>query len=470
MEENGGSFNELVIKAFDEKKAWYDSTQLPKVQDNYRLHLVCVNNIIEALVKKSLINPDPYKKDKKISAITCPSDANFNDNERATQLGIRLSDYQSTLDFICNYFKFTVEQVAVDKIRKLLEFNSFFSWLNLSPNSAKINTRSLAACIMEAKNGAQPLQAAMINDSLSKTKEAITFIDAALKELLDFQREAYKVDVRRLVLKNPAFDKSKMDSQATFLAEIKRLFPSSMPKRAFSTDLVSEVVDEEISPKKAALQEKVLGKFKISDNSKKEQKKNTVSSHDILMETVRVLGTTSQQYSVILEKLVNNNNIIQSGKKSFKDSLLKFIRRVFGLQDPEIEYNIVVMDPATNQSHKEKLNYTEFVASLSKRTKYYASIASTQSLNYNKVNAQPDDKLLEFLNKQLTENTRLQQVLTALDNYFKSSISNTDRLKGIKPELSFLKSTLVKVNQFRAEYIALLEEQEQMRKLGITDD
>ena len=470
MEENGGSFNELVIKAFDEKKAWYDSTQLPKVQDNYRLHLVCVNNIIEALVKKSLINPDPYKKDKKISAITCPSDANFNDNERATQLGIRLSDYQSTLDFICNYFKFTVEQVAVDKIRKLLEFNSFFSWLNLSPNSAKINTRSLAACIMEAKNGAQPLQAAMINDSLSKTKEAITFIDAALKELLDFQREAYKVDVRRLVLKNPAFDKSKMDSQATFLAEIKRLFPSSMPKRTFSTDLVSEVVDEEISPKKAALQEKVLGKFKITDNSKKEQKKNTVSSHDILMETVRVLGTTSQQYSVILEKLVNNNNIIQSGKKSFKDSLLKFIRRVFGLQDPEIEYNIVVMDPATNQSHKEKLNYTEFVASLSKRTKYYASIASTQSLNYNKVNAQPDDKILEFLNKQLTENTRLQQVLTALDNYFKSSISNSEKLKGIKPELSFLKSTLVKVNQFRAEYIALLEEQEQMRKLGITDD
>ena len=469
MEENTESFNEMLIKACDEKKAWYNSVQLPKIQDNYRLHLVCVNNITEALIKKSLINPDPYKKDKKVSSITCPSDANFNDNERATQLGIRLSDYQSTLDFICNYFKFTVEQVTVDKIRKLQEFNTFFSWLNLSPNSARINTRSLASCIMEAKNGAQPLQAAMLNDSMNKTKEAIGFIETALKDLLDFQRENYKVDVRRQILKNPAFDKSKMASESTFLAEIKRLFPSCMAKRPFSSDLIGEVIDEEISPKKAALQEKLIAKFKINDTTKKEQKKNTISAHEILMETVRVLGTSSQQYNVILEKIVNNNNIIQSGKKSFKDQLFKFFRRVFGLQDPEIEYNIVVVDPATNQGHKEKLNYTEFVASLSKRTKYYASISTTQTVNYSKVNAQSDDKLLDFLNKQLTENTRMMQVLTALDNYFKSAISNSDKLKGIKPELSFLKSTLVKVNQFRAEYLSLIEEQEQMKKLGISD-
>ena len=86
------------------------------------------------------------------------------------------------------------------------------------------------------------------------------------------------------------------------------------------------------------------------------------------------------------------------------------------------------------------------------------------------MNAQPDDKLLEFLNKQITENSRLMQVLTALDNYFKSVISGSEKLKGIKPELSFLKSILIKVNQFRAEYISLVEEQEQMRKLGISDD
>ena len=33
-----------------------------------------------------------------------------------------------------------------------------------------------------------------------------------------------------------------------------------------------------------------------------------------------------------------------------------------------------------------------------------------------------------------------------------------------------VKNTLVKTNQRRAEYVALIEEQEQMKKLGITDE
>ena len=66
------SFNAKYLAAFEEKKNWYNTVQLPKIQDNYRLHLVCVNNLFDALVKKSLINPDPYKKDKKISQIVSP--------------------------------------------------------------------------------------------------------------------------------------------------------------------------------------------------------------------------------------------------------------------------------------------------------------------------------------------------------------------------------------------------------------
>ena len=36
-------------------------------------------------------------------------------------------------------------------------------------------------------------------------------------------------------------------------------------------------------------------------------------------------------------------------------------------------------------------------------------------------------------------------------------------------ELTSLKNILVKTNQLRAEYVAYIEEKEQMRKLGITE-
>jgi hypothetical protein len=36
-------------------------------------------------------------------------------------------------------------------------------------------------------------------------------------------------------------------------------------------------------------------------------------------------------------------------------------------------------------------------------------------------------------------------------------------------EIAALKNTLIKTNQRKAEYVTLIEEQEQMKKLGITN-
>ena len=99
------SFEDTLLAAIDEKTDWFNRNVLQQMQDNYRLHLTCVTNIISTLVKKSLVNDDPYKHDKKISDIVPPSDAEFAETDRANMLGTRLSDYESMVDFICNYYK-----------------------------------------------------------------------------------------------------------------------------------------------------------------------------------------------------------------------------------------------------------------------------------------------------------------------------------------------------------------------------
>lgn len=467
---DSNSFNAKYLAAFEEKKAWYNSVQLPKIQDSYRLHLVCVNNLFEALVKKSLINPDPYKKDKKISQIVSPDDGPFNDNERANQLGVRLSDYQSMIDFICNYMKFTVDLVTTDKIKRLIDLNATFGWINLSPNSPKINTRSLAVCINAARTGAQPIQVAMINDSMNKTVEAMNLINAGLRDLAEFQKSAYKASVRQNIMGREDFDWSKGNDEVALFSEIKRCYAGNMPKHSFNPDLIHEIVQEETADNKAVLQEQELAKFRIVSNDKKEQKKKAIDTHEVIMEIVRQLGTSGEQYEVVLEKLSNNNAILQAQKNTGVQKFLRFWRKVFGMPEPEVEYNLVITDNATQQAKKEKLSYNEFFSNLAKRTKYYSAIVAPQSGVLGKIAAQPEEKILEFLNKQSTENTRLLQVLSALDDYFKASCSPLERskIKGIKPELSFIKSILVKLNQSKAEYIALIEEKEQMKKLGIT--
>ena len=43
-------------------------------------------------------------------------------------------------------------------------------------------------------------------------------------------------------------------------------------------------------------------------------------------------------------------------------------------------------------------------------------------------------------------------------------------IKGMKIELTALKNTLIKSNQYKAEYTSYIEEQRQMRQLGIIHD
>ena len=100
------NFSEQLIAAIDKKTDWFNSRELQNVLEQYRLMHTCEKTLYEFLLKKSLITPDPYKNDKKISDIVPPENSPFTDNERSMIIGMRLSDYDSTLDFLCNYYKF----------------------------------------------------------------------------------------------------------------------------------------------------------------------------------------------------------------------------------------------------------------------------------------------------------------------------------------------------------------------------
>ena len=60
-------------------------------------------------------------------------------------------------------------------------------------------------------------------------------------------------------------------------------------------------------------------------------------------------------------------------------------------------------------------------------------------------------------------------LLNALDDYYKTTVTpaNLPKIRGIKMEMTAVKNTLVKTNQRKAEYSTIVEEQEQMKKLGI---
>ena len=92
-------------------------------------------NIYESL---KLSNPpslsehfkDVEKHEKKISEIKPIPDKPFTESERNVVIGTRLSDYESMLDFICNYLTFSISNIKADRIKQLVEFNNKFTNYN----------------------------------------------------------------------------------------------------------------------------------------------------------------------------------------------------------------------------------------------------------------------------------------------------------------------------------------------------
>ena len=74
-----------------------------------------------------------------------------------------------------------------------------------------------------------------------------------------------------------------------------------------------------------------------------------------------------------------------------------------------------------------------------------------------------------FVSKQIADVQEYLVVIQGFDTFFKSALdkSNKTKVKGLSMEITSVKSTLAKINQRKVDYLAIIEEQSQLKKLGI---
>lgn len=464
------NFNKQLFEVVEAKKNWYDTEEMIKILEEYRNLSGVVNNLINLLEKKGLIQPDPYKLDKKISDIAVPDEIPFLDNERSMVIGARLSDFESMLDFICNIFKFSVHTVSMERIKTLLALNNCFQWNALVPTSQKPNTKGLAEIIQAIKMGTDSLSVSVVNDTINYASKTVSRINGLLKELTDFQKELYKVEIRKSMFEHPSYSHEKAkNSNSEAMHQIRKLFPQVMGKRPFYSELIEELILEEYGPERDKLRANLLKKFEIS-SSKKEEKKIQIDTKELLMDAIRALGSSSPLFEQIAQKIEDNHKVLESERSGFLDKLLAILRQAFNRPEKAIKYNVTVIDTLTQSKKLEEIDYQDFLNDLNRRKRTYNSFSVRKAPGYIKIESQTEKAIQEYLSKQISECNHIMQLLSALDDYFKSApaAENRSKIKGLKMELTSLKNCIVKTNQRKAEYTALIEEEEQLKKLGIT--
>lgn len=471
MEDN--VFREQLQELIKAKMLWFNTERLQELISQYRLLQTCVGNMFDMFSKKSIIVPDPYRLDKRISNITVPESSSFTEAETAKVFGTRFSDYNTMLDYICTYFRFSVENITIPQIKKLVELNNYFEWGNLSSNNPKCNTRALAMCISAARSGAPSVVQSMLNDSTTKSAQAAKEINNILNELGQFQREVYKAEVRKDICEHPDFDSGKAySSPEQELAEFKRLYTRVMGKRVFYNDLISEIIEEDQSQNKEKRRNDLLAKLQIT---KKQTKIETViknsDSKELLMTVILTIAAFAPTLSQLHSKLSDNFTVFFTKKNSFINKLIALLKNTFHIKEKDRICYVTVVNPKTGEEKSQKVNATDFLLDIAKKINIYTGIGN-RGPEYSKIESSSEDAILTFVNKQISEVQSFFTTINALDSFFKKEVDllNRSKIKGMQIELSALRNSLINANKKRGEYASTKEEEEQMKKLGIKEN
>jgi hypothetical protein len=352
-----------------------------------------------------------------------------------------------------------MEYLSLDRIKRIVGLVRYIDWTGFTPDSQSLMTKAVAEMTNQSKIGVDSLTLSIISEGINRMSKMTTAVMATLKGLNTYYRECYKLSVRHNITHS-------MSAAEANIENIRKKIPSAMPGSPFYKELIEEIIKEDYSSSSMDLRDTILNALKVKE-AKQKVVKPDINYKKILMDGIQVIGGASSSLSEIIFKLDENQNIIESRKKGFMETLKEFIRQLTQSEPEEVVYNVEYIDSTTGTVMKEKVSFYRFRDEIDKKAKILTSFVRGPA--YNKLSAMTEDQVITYLEKNIRDVQTYHKTLNALDEYFKTYVVAEDRekIKGIKPELSILKNTIIRANQLRHEYSAQKEEEDQMRRLGV---
>ncbi len=470
--EEGAEYVDRLERALAAKAEQIDGVELKQLKDDFKLFHSAFQAIFNVLIKKGLIHEDPYKYDLKISDVALPPEGPFGESEKIDQMCVRLSQYESYLDFLNNYYQFSVDFLTMGRIRKVAALIKYFAFSSFTENSQHINTRYFAELVSLVKKGTDPLSTGIINEGLMQLEKTSKKVFDVLKDLTLLHKERYKLEVRKQALSSLKLERDTVIThQDDTIRKIRQKMSESAGERAFYPELVAEVLKEDFSSEGNSLQDEILKKLEIAEVKNQNQAVER-NFKTVILDGARIVIGIGFQLDDAIHKLEENQALLDSMDNSFMAKVKRALREMFGKKGEHVIHEVELLDPLTSARKNESIDFTVFCGEVSKRAQALVAMIPKNSASYKRMEGSSEDLIYKFLSKSMEELQTFHRKLSALDEFFSMAMTETDlksRVKGIKSELGSIKNAIIKANQKRHEYIAQKEELEQMKRLGIRD-
>lgn len=437
-----------------------DTTAIPKMKLAASVLHSSFKNIYGFCLDKKMLNVDQYGDDISVSELIVPSSDPFIESEKQVELNIRIAAYSKQLEFLNTSFSFNLENISLDKIKKLSDLINYIDWVSFSENSGKPITRALASMVGTLKLGSDPLQVKVIKNDVKRLREEAVSFKEALQAITLYRKEQYKAELRKRIAFNGVID-YKEDVKEDIEKNIRYMMKREMSDVPYYSTLVKQLIeDEKTAP---ASWEKLLKTL-----SPEEKKTVTTKTLDkgVLLKIIQDLGKTSLLLSKILKKFDENGIVINRKKRNFFEKVAFMLSEAFN-KNKSVFYDIEVYNAEQTVKKNIHLNYIKFSDELRSNAHRIYLMSSPENLK--KLAESDDEELLIKINTSLDVFKRSFRKLTALDVYFKEKAPKHVKsdISGIKVELNSIKMSLAGTQKRRNEYLSQKEEIEQLKKLGI---
>jgi hypothetical protein len=451
-------YRDALSSAIEAYRLWLEKSELPKLKEECRTFHASFTAVYKQLIQKRLIHEDPYKHEAKAGEIKVPDPVN-QEGDKTEQLTVSLSAYDNQLDFLVNFSQFSVEFLTLENIKRIISLIRYIDWTKFNTEAQNPTTKAMVDITLLARTGGDPLAGRIVADALAALDRASAAIMGCLKAVANFNREAYKLELRQNLTGG-------MKAAEAGPENIRKKFHAAMPGRPFYPDLVEELIKEDFSPAGDKLREAVLKQLAVPENKPKTVKQ-AVSFKSILLDGCMIISSVGISLSDIVPRLDENSAVLQNRKQGLFEQLRTAFRQMFHKEPDPIIYEIEYLDTVKAVPVREKINFGVFRAELDRKIRSFASLGRGGIAS--RLDAAGESQLLSFLERAVRDAQSLHKTLTGLDEYFKTEASRETRekIKGIKPELATMKNAIIKANQKRHEYSAQLEEEEQLKRLGI---
>jgi hypothetical protein len=458
-------YYQKLSEGLQERLQWLEKSEMPKLKEEFRMFHTAFYSIYSLFIKRRIINEDPYKQDVKVADIEVPETGPFPETEKIAKLSIRLSQFDNQLDFLVNFYQFSIETLPIEKIKRIIALIKYIDWAHFVIDSnVSANTKAMVEMITLAKNGADPLSMNIINDALSGLHKATGTITSCLKVVADYNREAYKLEIREKITG------TMQPADAAQVSQIKKKFGAVISGKPFYPDLVEEVIREDYSKDGEKLREQILKKLDVPDTKPKIVKPQ-ISFKTILIEGFFAIGGAGSILAEIEPKMNENAEVLENRRKSLWEKIKKLMQQVMNKEPEPVIYDVEYLDTNRGIKVREKVDFNNLQKDMEQKIRAFQNISS-RGAGLSKLESMDETQLVGILERNIRDVQSLHKTLSALDDFFKAAVDkeDRDRVKGIKPELGSMKNAIVRANQKRYEYSAQKEEEEQFKRLGINSE